>query len=159
MAERPTSVRFMITIITYCSRWRQLAVFSPPCFDQHMLSVTKYDVGDVADFPQRMSRAMAAFAANQGCLDAWAGPCTDEPGVWILTLRFDSLGSYRRALSSFRVKTDAVPLMYLARDEPSGFETSLALENGQIVEHNSDVDASGLRTATAPQPPAGTLDI
>jgi hypothetical protein len=48
--------------------------------------------------------------------------------LWTLTTRWDSVGSYRRALGSFEVKLHAVPLMYRAVDEPTAFEELLAWE-------------------------------
>lgn len=157
MADRPTRVRFMRIIITYNERPVNLPSGCQQCFYQDVISVTRYDLNETPDFAARMEKAMAAFASNKGCLGAHAGPCTDNPGTWVLVLHFDSIGSYRRALSSYRVKTDAVPLMYLARDELSAYETALTLSDDKIVSKTSDVDVIGERTATSTRPPRGHL--
>ena len=46
----------------------------------------------------------------------------------MLTTRWDSVGTYRRALSSYDVKLAAVPTLSRALDEPSAYE---------VVEPNS----------------------
>ncbi|HSS66940.1 MAG TPA: antibiotic biosynthesis monooxygenase, partial [Nocardioidaceae bacterium] len=46
----------------------------------------------------------------------------DEPSLWLLTTEWRDVGSYRRALSSYEVKAQVVPLLSRAIDEPSAFE-------------------------------------
>ncbi|MGH8965474.1 MAG: antibiotic biosynthesis monooxygenase, partial [Actinomycetes bacterium] len=45
-----------------------------------------------------------------------------DPGLWVLQTRWENVGSYRRALSSYDVKVGAVPLLSRAVDEPSAYE-------------------------------------
>ena len=69
-----------------------------------------------------LEAAHAALAARPGYLDGTLGRNVDEPGLWILVTRWQDVGSYRRALSSYEVKLGAVPVLSRAIDEPSGFE-------------------------------------
>jgi hypothetical protein len=46
----------------------------------------------------------------------------DDPTLWLLTTRWENVGAYRRALSSYDVKLNAVPLLSRAVDEPSAYE-------------------------------------
>ena len=50
----------------------------------------------------------------------WAN--VDDPELWVLTTRWQNVGAYRRALSSYDVKVTAVPLLSRAIDEPSAYE-------------------------------------
>jgi hypothetical protein len=40
----------------------------------------------------------------------------------VLTSTWENIGSYRRALSAYDVKVNAVPVLYRAIDEPSAYE-------------------------------------
>jgi quinol monooxygenase YgiN len=71
-------------------------------------------------------RAVEAFTAREGCLLARVGQSTDAPEMWALTTVWSSVGAYRRALSSYQVKLDAVPLLYRALDEPSAYAEVIA---------------------------------
>lgn len=101
-----------------------------------MLVVTRYRVAaaERADFLDRARAAVAALAARPGCLAVRVGRAVDEPGLWVLQSSWESVGAYRRALSSYEVKLHAVPLMYLCIDEPSAFEVLLeAADGGGVV--------------------------
>ena len=89
-----------------------------------MLVVTRYRVtdGDLEGFRDRARRALEALTARPGCRDGRVGRSVDDPQLWVLATTWDSVGSYRRALSAYEVKLRAVPLMYSAVDEPSAFE-------------------------------------
>ena len=54
----------------------------------------------------------------------------DDPTLWVLTTRWDNVGAYRRALSSYDVKLQAVPLLSRAVDEPSAYEV---VEPGTVL--------------------------
>ena len=66
--------------------------------------------------------ALAALAARPGYLDGTVGRNVDDPTLWVLTTRWEHVGAYRRALSSYDVKMRAVPVLYRALDEPSAYE-------------------------------------
>ena len=93
-----------------------------------MLVVTRYAVGadGGADFLVRARAALVALAARPGWRSGRIGRATDDRGLWVLTTEWDSVGAYRRALSAYEVKVEAVPLLSLAVDEVSAFEVLVA---------------------------------
>lgn len=80
-------------------------------------------------------RAMASLAARPGCRSVSLGQSTDEEGLLVIRSEWDGVGAYRRALSDFDVKVNAIPLLSSAIDEPSAYE---------VVRHR---DASGTTAA------------
>ena len=92
-----------------------------------MLALTRYvvPVSEGVQFAQDARTAVTALAARPGCRGVWVGRNVDDPHLWTLTSLWESVGAYRRALSSADVKRDAVPLMYRAIDEPTGYEDLL----------------------------------
>jgi quinol monooxygenase YgiN len=89
-----------------------------------MLVVTRFVVAEqeATAFRDRARRAVDALAAQPGLVGAQVARATDDPTRWVLTLQWDSVGAYRRALSSFDVKVGAVALLSEAVDEPTAFE-------------------------------------
>lgn len=89
-----------------------------------MLVVNRFRVpAEAADgFRVDLERARQALAARPGHLDSRIGRNLDDPELWVLTSTWESTGSYRRALSAYDVKLHAVPVLYLALDEPSAYE-------------------------------------
>ncbi|MBA3368602.1 MAG: antibiotic biosynthesis monooxygenase [Geodermatophilaceae bacterium] len=67
------------------------------------------------------------FATLPGFLRARAGRCLDEPDVWILLTEWESVGTYRRALSSHAVKTGGHPVFVRIVDEPGAYDVLLAV--------------------------------
>jgi hypothetical protein len=67
--------------------------------------------------------ALGALAARPGYVGGHVGRNLDEPDLWLVTTSWTNVGSYRRALSAYDVKTTAVPLLSSAVDEPSAYET------------------------------------
>jgi hypothetical protein len=89
-----------------------------------LLVVSRFRVADPARaaFLADAGRAVAALAAQPGCLAASIGQSTDEPGLIAIRTEWSGVGTYRRALSAFDVKVNAVPLLSSAVDEPSAYE-------------------------------------
>ena len=75
-----------------------------------------------ADFRERARVAVEILAAQRGFVSGAVGRATDDPTRWVLTLTWESVGDYRRALSAFDVKVAAVPLLSEAIDEPTAYE-------------------------------------
>jgi hypothetical protein len=71
---------------------------------------------------QRGRAALAALAARPGYRGGRISRAVDDPASWLITTEWDSLGSYRRALSGFEVKIAATPLLAEAIAEPSAYE-------------------------------------
>ncbi len=89
-----------------------------------MLSITRHQVPveQGEQFLAQAREALAALAERPGFLCSRIGRSTDEPELWALTSEWESVGSYRRALSAYDVKVRAVPLLATALDEPTAFE-------------------------------------
>ncbi len=67
-------------------------------------------------------RALGILAAHPGYVGGEVGRNVDDPGLWVLTTRWENVGSYRRALGSYDGKMHIQPLMVHALDEPSAYE-------------------------------------
>lgn len=89
-----------------------------------MVVVTRFVVPEPAgrSFRDRARAALNVLAAQPGLVTAAVGRATDDPSRWVLTMTWESVGQYRRALASFDVKLAAVPLLSEAVDEPTAFE-------------------------------------
>jgi hypothetical protein len=89
-----------------------------------VLVLTRYRVADdeAPSFAAQADAALAALSTRTGFVDGQVARNVDDPQLWTLTTRWDGVGSYRRALSAFEVKTTAVPLLSRAIDEPSAYE-------------------------------------
>ncbi|NYG55557.1 antibiotic biosynthesis monooxygenase [Nocardioides perillae] len=79
-------------------------------------------VTEAAAFRADVERAAALLAGRPGHLGGEVGRNVDDPELWVLTTRWEHVGAYRRALSSYDVKVGAVPLLSRALDEPSAYE-------------------------------------
>ena len=103
-----------------------------------MLVVNRFRVSPeaAADLRAQLEEAHALLATKPGYVDGTLGRNLDEPDLWVLTTRWDSVGAYRRALSSYDVKLAAVPTLSRALDEPSAYE---------VVEPNSILNVSETR--------------
>lgn len=80
-----------------------------------------------------VARLLASFP---GCAGVDVGRASDDPVLWSLTARWETVGHYRRALGDFQVKTRAVPFLSRAVDEPTAYEVLFG------------VDATGERVAS-----------
>ena len=89
-----------------------------------VLVVNRFRVedGDVQAFRRDVTAAHVLLAQRPGYVDGTVGRNLDEPSTWLLMTRWENVGSYRRALSSYDVKLGAVPLLSRALDEPSAYE-------------------------------------
>jgi hypothetical protein len=87
-----------------------------------MLVMTRFVVEDDGDFAGRAHAALAALAACPGYLRGRLARAYDDPAHWSILTEWQSVGSYRRALSTFDVKVHATPLLAQSLDEPSAFE-------------------------------------
>ena len=105
----------------------------------NMLVVTRHRVSDPERFLKDASAALTALAQRPGCESAEAVRAIDDADTFLLVTRWADVGSYRRALSSFDVKLNAVPVMAGAADEPSAFETILQVVDGEVQRFSGDL--------------------
>jgi quinol monooxygenase YgiN len=89
-----------------------------------VLVVSRYRVPELesVEFRGRALDALDALREQTGFLRGHLGRNVDEPDLWVLSTEWSNVGTYRRALSTYDVKTRAVPVMLHALDEPSAFE-------------------------------------
>jgi quinol monooxygenase YgiN len=89
-----------------------------------VLVVNRFRVepAEAEGFRADLEAAHGLLAAQRGYLDGAVGRNLDDPDLWVLQTRWENVGSYRRALSSYDVKLGAVPLLSRAVDEPSAYE-------------------------------------
>jgi len=76
-----------------------------------------------ATFLDQAAAAIAVLHRRDGLLSLDFGRNLDEPELWTITTRWADVGSYRRALSGIESKSVVVPLLSLAVDEPSAYES------------------------------------
>lgn len=74
------------------------------------------------DLRADLAAAHELLADKPGYVDGHLGRNLDEPELWVLSTRWESVGAYRRALSAYDVKLAAVPTLSRAIDEPSAYE-------------------------------------
>ncbi len=114
-----------------------------------LIVVTRYLVPPDQDGPfrEQARQALDVLRTQTGCRRGHVGRSMDDPTRWLLQTEWDSVGSYRRALSAYEVKLRAVPLMYRAIDEPTAYEVLLAGDSAGLAESASD-RAPGASTAS-----------
>jgi hypothetical protein len=98
-----------------------------------VVSRFRYANDDGVDRPLAELRSCVEhFSRFAGFVSGTVGRALDDPGLWLLTTTWQDVGSYRRALSSYDVKVEVVPLLSRAIDEPSAYEV-LATEGAGLT--------------------------
>ncbi len=89
-----------------------------------VIVITRYSVpeADTEAFRTDADAAVAALSRRPGFRGHRLGRAADDPLLWTVVTEWDGAGYYRRALSDFDVKVNAVPLLSRAIDEPTAFE-------------------------------------
>ena len=107
-----------------------------------MLVVTRLrspepDTAAGEDLRRGLLQAIGILAATPGWVGGDVGRNVDDPTLWVLTTRWENVGSYRRALGSYEGKMHIQPLMVHALDEPSAYE---------VVEEGPDLNEAHPRS-------------
>jgi quinol monooxygenase YgiN len=89
-----------------------------------MIAVARFDVplASASNFRAELESVRDVLAEAAGFLGGEVGQNLDEPTLWVLTTRWENVGSYRRALSSTRAKLEAIPVLARAIDEAGAYE-------------------------------------
>jgi hypothetical protein len=98
------------------------------------------------EFAARARTALAAFAGCAGFVSGRLGRAADDPRWWCLVTGWESVGAYRRALSSWQVKLDAAPLLADSVEEPSAYEVLATTDGGPVETAGSDRAAGAARS-------------
>jgi hypothetical protein len=90
-----------------------------------VLVVNRFRVPEDAavDFRIDLEAALEVLSEQRGYADGRLGRNVDDQTLWVMVTRWEDVGSYRRALSSYDVKVGAVRLLGQAIDEPSAYES------------------------------------
>lgn len=107
-----------------------------------VLLVCRFTVspGREPDFTARAARALELLAARPGCLGGEAGRAVDDPEQWVLTVRFDSVDAYRRALSPFEIREHVHPFLAEADTTvPATHETLVSVTPNATPRHHPSI--------------------
>jgi len=80
------------------------------------------------------------LAEQAGCVAVSVGRAIDDPASWLVASEWESVGAYRRALSSFEVKVAGVPVLSQSVDEASAYEV-LYGRRGAVVQRATSARA------------------
>jgi hypothetical protein len=87
-----------------------------------VISRFRYDEDLTDRATTELRSCLERFAECPGYVRGTVGRAVDDPGLWLLATTWEHVGAYRRALSSYDIKVQVVPLLSLALDEPSAYE-------------------------------------
>ncbi|WP_460962214.1 antibiotic biosynthesis monooxygenase family protein [Parasphingorhabdus pacifica] len=107
---------------------------SMPRYGGRVLVICRFDVADpeVPEFLNQVERALELLTSCQGCVGAELARATEDVASYVLSMRFESLRAYRRAMSGIEVREHMVPLLSRARvDEHAVHECVLTASDGR----------------------------
>jgi hypothetical protein len=107
------------------------------------VALLRFRTRDVAGLMALLREAVTLLAMKEGFVDARVSRAIDDGALVTLELSWDTVGSYRRALSSYDVKVQVVPIMSQALDEPTAFEVL------HVRDARGAADATGALAADA----------
>lgn len=107
------------------------------------VALLRFRSHDVPALMAHLRASVALLSTKVGFINAHMARAIDEPELIVLQLGWDTVGSYRRALSSYDVKVQVVPVISQALDEPTAFEVLHFRDAGGAV------DAPGALAADA----------
>ena len=107
------------------------------------VALLRFRTRDVAGLMALLREAVTLLATKEGFVDARVSRAIDDGALVTLELSWDTVGSYRRALSSYDVKVQVVPIMSQALDKPTAFEVL------HVRDARGAADATGALAADA----------
>ena len=107
------------------------------------VALLRFRSRDVAALMVQLRESISLLATKEGFVDARVSRAIDDGALITLELSWDTVGSYRRALSSYDVKVQVVPIMSQALDEPTAFEVL------HVRDARGAADATGALAADA----------
>lgn len=95
-----------------------------------MLLVCRFTVTDSEAFVARAERALELLVAQPGCRRTLLGRATDADASWLVTVEFDSITAYRRALGPIAVRELVIPFLAEADHAAGPASYELVLRSG-----------------------------
>ena len=94
---------------------------------QGVVIVTRFIVPDepaerVGEFVANAARLRDAIQSRPGHARTTLAQSLEDPTRWVLVSEWSRVGDWRRALSSYDVRVEVMPLMALAENEPGVYE-------------------------------------
>jgi len=71
---------------------------------------------------------LSVLGGRPGFRRGHVGRAMDDETRWVLSTEWESVGTYRRALSAYDSKLALAPLMVFIVDEPSAYDVVLSVE-------------------------------
>lgn len=87
-----------------------------------VISRFRYDEDLTDRATAELAGCLERLAERPGYIGGAVGRALDDPTLWVLQTRWENVGSYRRALSTYEIRVSVVPLLSYAVDEPSAYE-------------------------------------
>lgn len=138
-------------MVTQTSPWASLVDAAAS-----LLVVARYRVApqDRPSFHADAAVALEALSRQAGFIHGSIAQATDEADLLLIRTEWSGVGAYRRALSAYDVKVQAVPLLSRALDEPSAYEVVLHLTPEGSTSRPSGLarDAGAVSRASAAGP-------
>lgn len=86
------------------------------------VALLRFRTDDVPGLMAGLRASVSLLAGFGGFVDARVSRAIDDDRLVVMALGWRAVGDYRRALSSYDVKVNVVPLLSQAIDEPTAFE-------------------------------------
>lgn len=115
------------------------------------VAVLRFRSRDVPALMAQLRESVALLSTKGGFVNAHMVRAIDEPELIVLQIAWDTVGSYRRALSAYDVKVEVVPVISQALDEPTAFEVLHFRDAHGVVDAPGALaaDASTVRLGSA----------
>ena len=125
-----------------------------------MIAITRHRVAEAQarEFLQEADRAVAVLQTQPGFKTARIARALDDGGLWLIATEWSDVGAYRRALTAYEVRVQAVPLLATALDEPSAYEILEKRQHGAVTSEPTRraADADQVRIGEAAMPTVRT---
>lgn len=103
----------------------------------------RFRAPDVPALMAQLRKCVVLLATHDGFVDARLARAIDDDALIVMDVSWMTVGAYRRALSSYDVKVEVVPIISQAIDEPTAFEVL------HVTDGDGPVDAAGALAADA----------
>ena len=86
------------------------------------IALLRFRADDVPGLMAGLRDCVVLLSGFDGFVDARVGRAIDDDRLIVMELGWVTVGDYRRALSSYDVKVNVIPLLSRALDEPTAYE-------------------------------------